>query len=119
MAIYDIEDKKPKMSQKERDDMMKKFLEKGGKVQKLKPGSAAVLGSLDKSKKPAYTKEDIEKGVTGQSTPNSGKYTVLGAGYNLGGGVNIETAYITIEQKEGGTVDTDADMILTKLSFGF
>ena len=26
MAIYDIEDKKPKMSQKERDDMMKKFL---------------------------------------------------------------------------------------------
>ena len=67
MAIYDIEDKKPKMSQKERDDMMKKFLEKGGKVQKLKPGSAAVLGSLDKSKKPAYTKEDIEKGVTGHA----------------------------------------------------
>ena len=66
-----------------------------------------------------YTITETEKGVTGQSTPNSGKYTVLGAGYNLGGGVNIETAYITIEQKEGTTVDTDADMILTKLSFGF
>ena len=66
-----------------------------------------------------YTITETEKGVTGQSVANSGKYTVLGAGYNLGGGVNIETAYITIEQKEGSTVDTDADMILTKLSFGF
>ncbi len=63
MGIYDSEKVKPKMSQKERYDMMKKFLEKGGKVQKLKPGSAAVLGSLDKSKKPAYTKEDIEKAI--------------------------------------------------------
>ena len=66
-----------------------------------------------------YTITETEKGVTGQSVANSAKYTVLGAGYNLGGGVNIETAYITIEQKEGATVDTDADMILTKLSFGF
>ena len=55
MGIYDIDKEKPKMSQKERDDMMKKFLEKGGKVQKLKPGSAAVLGSLDKSKTVSYT----------------------------------------------------------------
>ena len=67
MGIYDSEKVKPKMSQKERDDMMKKFLEKGGKVQKLKPGSAAVLGSLDKSKKPAFTKDDIDKGVKGQA----------------------------------------------------
>ena len=67
MGIYDIEDKKPKMSQEERDDLMKKFLEKGGKVQKLKPGSAAVLGSLDKSKKPAFTKDDIDKGVKGHA----------------------------------------------------
>ena len=51
MGIYDSEKDKPKMSQKERDDMMKKFLDKGGKVQKLKPGSAAVLGSMDKSGK--------------------------------------------------------------------
>ena len=67
MGIYDIEDKKPKMSQKERDEMMKKFLDKGGKIQKLKPGSAAVLGSLDKSKKPAYTKEELEQGVKGHA----------------------------------------------------
>ena len=33
MGIYDIEDKKLKMSQKERDELMKKFLDKGGKVQ--------------------------------------------------------------------------------------
>ena len=71
MGIYDIEDKKPKMSKKERDELMKKFLDKGGKIQKLKPGAAAVLGSLDKSKKPAFTKEDIEKGVTGKApTPD-------------------------------------------------
>ena len=35
MGIYDIEDKKPKMSKKERDELMKKFLDKGGKIQKL------------------------------------------------------------------------------------
>ena len=70
-----LETIKPKMSQKERDDMMKKFLDKGGKIQKLKPGAAAVLGSLDKSKKPAYTKEDIEKGVTGKApTPDYKSY---------------------------------------------
>ena len=45
MGIYDSEKDKPKMSQKERDDMMKKFLEKGGKVQKLKPGSCLLYTS--------------------------------------------------------------------------
>ena len=68
MGIYDSEKVKPKMSQKERDDMMKKFLEKGGKVQKLKPGIAAVLGSLDKSKKPQWNADEIKKGKTG-TTP--------------------------------------------------
>ena len=34
-----------------------------------------VLGSLDKSKKPAFTKEDIEKGVTGKApTPDYKSY---------------------------------------------
>ena len=46
MGIYDYDkDAKPKMSQEERDAMMKKFLDKGGKVQKLQPGAAAVLES--------------------------------------------------------------------------
>ena len=68
MGIYDYDrDQKPKMSQEERDELMKKFLEKGGKVQKLQPGSAAVLGSLDKSKKPAFTSDDIKKGVQGHA----------------------------------------------------
>ena len=56
-------------------ETIEEFLKRGGKVQKLKPGSAAVLGSLDKSKKPAYTKEDIEKGVTGHApTPDYKSY---------------------------------------------
>ena len=62
-----LEEYKPKMSQIERDEKMKKFLEKGGKVQKLKPGIAYNMGSLDKSKKPAYTKEDIKEGVSGKA----------------------------------------------------
>ena len=33
---------KPKTSKEEMDRMMKEFLEKGGKIQKLRPGSAAV-----------------------------------------------------------------------------
>ena len=66
-----------------------------------------------------YTRTETEKGITNQSLPNTAKYSVLGAGYNLGGGVNLEAAYLTIEQKDGATVETDADMIITKLSFGF
>lgn len=56
---------KPKMSQEERDRLMKEFLAKGGKVQKITPGAASVLGSLDKSKKPRYTDEEIKKGKKG------------------------------------------------------
>jgi hypothetical protein len=56
---------KPKMSQEERDRLMKEFLEKGNKIQKLKPGYPINVGSLDKSKKPRYSKEEIEKGITG------------------------------------------------------
>jgi len=58
---------KPKTSKEERDRMMKEFLDKGGKVQKLKPGYPTNVGSLDKSKKPAFTKDDIDKGVKGQA----------------------------------------------------
>ena len=58
-----LEEYKPKASQAERDEQMKKFLAKGGKIEKLKPGYPINVGSLDKSKKPAYTKDDIEKGV--------------------------------------------------------
>ena len=66
---------KPKISQAERDEQMKKFLEKGGKVQKLKPGYPINIGSLDKSKKPQWTREDIKKGKTGATPkPNYDTY---------------------------------------------
>ena len=56
---------KPKMAKEDSDLLMKRFLEKGGKVQKLKPGYPINIGSLDKSKKPQWTREDIKKGKTG------------------------------------------------------
>ena len=50
MSIYNYDpDQKPKTSKEERDKLMKKFLEKGGKVQKLEPGYPTNVGSLDKS----------------------------------------------------------------------
>ena len=65
MSSYTHEKIKPKTSKEERDKMMKKFLDKGGKVQKLKPGSAAILGSLERSKKPLWTADDIKHGKSG------------------------------------------------------
>ena len=44
------------------DDLMKKFLEKGGKIEKLPPGSAYNLGSLDRSGKPQWTQLEIRAG---------------------------------------------------------
>ena len=71
----EFDDMRPKMSQKERDEKMKKFLEKGGKVEKLKPGYPINIGSFDRTRKPAFSKEDIEKGVTGKSPmPNYDTY---------------------------------------------
>ena len=63
------------MDKAERDKLMKEFLEKGGKVQKLKPGYPTNVGSLDKSGKPQWTKEDIKNGKTGSSPmPDLGVY---------------------------------------------
>ena len=55
-------EKTPEEKQKELDEQMKKFLEKGGKIEKLPPGSAYILGSLDKSGKPRYTPLEIRAG---------------------------------------------------------
>ena len=57
-----LEKEKPKMPKEERDRLMKEFLEKGGKIQKLKPGYPLDVGSLDKSKKPRYNKYEVESG---------------------------------------------------------
>ena len=66
---------KPKMTKEDSDLLMKRFLEKGGKVQKLKPGYPINVGSLDKSKKPQWTREDIKEGKTGKTgIPNYDTY---------------------------------------------
>jgi len=82
-----LEEYKPKMSKGEMDEKMKKFLAKGGKVEKLKPGYPINVGSLDKSKKPAYTKEDIKTGITGKAPmPNYDTYKKGSYhDYNVGG----------------------------------
>ena len=63
-----LEKDKPKTSQEEMDRMMKEFLAKGGKIKKLKPGYPKGIGSLDKSGKPQWTREDIKAGKGG-TTP--------------------------------------------------
>ena len=66
--MYDYDpDQKPKTSKEERDKMMKKFLEKGGKVKKLEPGYPINVGSLDKSRKPSWTRQEIKDGKTGNT----------------------------------------------------
>ena len=56
---------------------------------------------------------------TGQSVSNGSTTDLIGVGYNLGGGVNLEAAYASIEEEDNGVVDTEVDIIMTKLSFGF
>ena len=67
---------RPKASQAERDEQMKNFLAKGGKIEKLEPGYPINVGSLDKSKKPRYTKEEVKKGLAigKTSRPNYDTY---------------------------------------------
>ena len=70
---------KPKMTKEESDLLMKRFLEKGGKIQKLKPGYPINVGSLDKSKKPQWTRKDIKEGKTG-AAPNGTIRNILEIG---------------------------------------
>ena len=66
---------KPKTPQAERDEQMKKFLAKGGEVEKLKPGYPINVGSFDKTGKPQFSKEEIKAGVKGKtSMPNYDTY---------------------------------------------
>ena len=55
--------KSPQELQKELDVRMKKFLDKGGKVEKLGPGYPINVGSFDSHGKPSWSKEEIKKGV--------------------------------------------------------
>ena len=66
---------KPKMSQSEMNEKMKKFLAKGGKVEKLGPGYPINVGSFDRTGKPAFSKEEIKAGVKGKTAmPNYDTY---------------------------------------------
>ena len=66
---------KPKTPQAERDEQMKKFLAKGGKVEKLKPGYPINVGSFERNKKPAFSREEIKAGATGKAPmPNYDTY---------------------------------------------
>ena len=65
---YDLH-QKPKSSQEERDKLMKEFLEKGGKVEKCEPGYPLNVGSLDKSKKPAWTRQEVKEGKAKGNAP--------------------------------------------------
>ena len=62
---------KPKMTKEDSDVLMKRFLEKGGKIQKLKPGYPINVGSLDRSKKPQWTREDIKEAMPGGANSSS------------------------------------------------
>jgi hypothetical protein len=53
-------EKTPQEKQKELDQKMKKFLEKGGKVEKLAPGAAYNVGSMEKSGKPHWTDRELK-----------------------------------------------------------
>ena len=50
-------------------ESIEEFLKRGGKIQKVKPGAAAVLGSLDKSKIPHYDNDDVKKGKAHGTAP--------------------------------------------------
>jgi hypothetical protein len=67
---YDYElNIKPKMTKEDSDKMMKRFLEKGGKVEKCQPGYPLNVGSLDKSGKPSWTRQEVKEGKAQGNTP--------------------------------------------------
>ena len=75
-----------------------------------------------------YSAGNVSAGICGVETEfqesesqvkNDSKTMVYGLGYNLGGGVMLEAAYFSIEQNQGATKDTDADGVISKISFGF
>jgi len=45
------------------------FLKRGGKVEKLRPGFPLDVGSLDKSKKPRFNKQEVESGKDKGTAP--------------------------------------------------
>ena len=50
----------PEQKKAEREKLMKEFLAKGGKIEKLAPGNAKVYGSLNKGGKPPFTDAQLK-----------------------------------------------------------
>ena len=70
MYDYDPDkDRKSNIAKEDPKELMKRFLEKGGKVQKLEPGYPTNVGSLDKSKKPAWTRQEVKEGKAKGNAP--------------------------------------------------
>jgi len=59
MASYEKDKIVQKTTQEERDRLLKEFLDKGGKVQKLRPGIAEGASSMNKSKKLQWNLKQI------------------------------------------------------------
>lgn len=57
--------------------------------------------------------------TTASSGDNNQSSTTISLGYSLGGGASIEFAMIDFEQTANSVAQTEADIALTKLSFGF
>lgn len=50
----------PEQKKAERDRLMKEFLQKGGKVEKLAPGVAKVYGAWDRNGKAPYSDAELK-----------------------------------------------------------
>jgi len=59
MASYEKDKIVQKTTQEERDRLLKEFLDKGGKIQKMRPGIAEGASSMNKSKKLQWTLKQI------------------------------------------------------------
>ena len=66
-----------------------------------------------------HTETSFKEGTN--SSESSQEMDIFGLGYNLGGGVMIEVAHGSKEETDGSDAlkDTEADVTLAKLSFGF
>ena len=57
------------MTKEESDKMLKKFLEKGNKIEKCPPGYPINIGSMDKSGKPSWTRQEVKEGKAKGNSP--------------------------------------------------
>ena len=66
-----------------------------------------------------HTETEFTQGTN--ASASTAEMDIFGVGYNLGGGVVIEAAHGSKEEIDGsdGLKDTEADVTLVKLSFGF